>query len=169
MAKVSEEELAAAFTGKPAKKTRRGEAVRRAGGEKKQKIIALAAVLAGVLLLAGGIFMLISKSRETSRAADGEFLVAAGEWTLNCEDDEACESVVWDFTEIGKGKLTTNAHKNDYDFIWAIRDGKLLVETDWLYDLENEYDYTLDQEARVLTLKDGEKTYTFTASNSQPE
>ena len=29
-------------------------------------------------------------------------------------------SVIWNFTEIGKGTLTTNNHENDYDFIWAI-------------------------------------------------
>jgi hypothetical protein len=105
--------------------------------------------------------------------------VSAGKWVLadevpirNCTDnypDSNCgpeegeatvmtDRVVWDFTEIGKGTLTTNAHENDYDFIWAIEDGKLKIETKWLYDLENEYDYKLDQDKGELVLSaDGEE------------
>ena len=73
------------------------------------------------------------------------------------------DGVVWDFTEIGKGKLTTNNHINDYDFIWSLEDGKLKIETDWLYNLENEYEYALDQNAKTLTLTSGEDVYRFTA------
>lgn len=81
------------------------------------------------------------------------------------ESTEKClPSVVWKFTEIGKGTLTTNAHVNDYDFIWALEDGKLKIETKWLYDLNNEYDYSLDQRAGVLTLTDGDETFRFVAN-----
>ena len=57
--------------------------------------------------------------------------------------------------------MTTNSHLNDYDFIWAIEDGKLLIETKWLYDLNNEYDYKIDQNARTLTLINGEEELVF--------
>ena len=67
---------------------------------------------------------------------------------------EDAPSVVWNFTEIGKGTLTTNGHQNDYDFIWAIDGDKIKIETDWLYALDDEYIYTLDQSAGVLTLGD---------------
>ena len=74
----------------------------------------------------------------------------------------ACESsVVWKFTEIGKGTLTTNGHKNDYNFEWALKDGKLSIRTEWLYEMDNEYDYTLNQEDGILTLTSGEKEYRF--------
>ena len=91
--------------------------------------------------------------------ADAEYLVAAENWTL-----EDAEGVIWDFTKIGEGTLTTNDHQNDYDFIWAIKDDKLLIETDWLYELENEYEYSLDQGAGVLTLTDGDSEYRFVAN-----
>ena len=78
----------------------------------------------------------------------------------DCEG-EGCGHVVWKFTEIGKGKLTTNAHTNDYDFKWAIEDGKLIMQTEWLYELDDKYDYTLNQEDGILTLKAGEKEYRF--------
>ena len=77
---------------------------------------------------------------------------------INCEP-----GVIWKFTEIGKGTLTTNNHINDYDFIWSLKDGKLLIETAWLYDLNNEYEYELNQGNGTLTLKDGDKEFNFTA------
>lgn len=76
----------------------------------------------------------------------------------NCED---VALVAWDFDEIGKGKLTTNGGLDEYDFIWAIEGNKLKIETDWFYPLENEYQYSLDQNAGKLELTDGEKKYYF--------
>ena len=78
----------------------------------------------------------------------------------NCEGGSG---VIWKFTEIGKGTLTTNNHKNDYDFKWAMENGRLIMQTNWLYELDNEYDYTLDQGAGVLMLSDGENEYRFVA------
>ena len=37
------------------------------------------------------------------------------------------------------------------------------VETDWLYDLENEYDYKLDQNAGELILSADGEEYKFVA------
>ena len=124
----------------------------------KKKIISISILVAGLVVLIIGIVMLVLNSISASRAADGDYLVKAGDWTLENED-----GVIWDFTEIGKGKLTTNNHTNDYDFIWAIEDGKLLIETDWLYKLDNTYEYSLDQGAKTLTLTADGKTYKFTA------
>ena len=90
----------------------------------------------------------------------------------NCEGDNLEETncldvdvalVVWSFDEIGKGKLTTNGGLNEYGFIWAIEDNKLKIETNWLYLLENEYEYSLDQNAGRLDLTDGDKSYHFIA------
>lgn len=78
----------------------------------------------------------------------------------NCED---VALVAWDFDEIGKGKLTTNGGLDEYDFIWAIEDNKLKIETNWLYLLENEYEYSLDQNTGRLDLTDGDKSYHFIA------
>ena len=80
----------------------------------------------------------------------------------NCKDVDVA-LVVWSFDEIGKGKLTTNGGLDEYDFIWAIEDNKLKIETNWLYLLENEYEYSLDQNAGRLDLTDGDKSYHFIA------
>ena len=123
---------------------------------KKRKNISIAVLVIGLIALVVGIVFLVINLIAAARGADGEYLVSTGEWSLENED-----GVIWKFTEIGKGTLTTNNHTNDYDFIWAIEDGKLLIETDWLYNLENEYEYSLDKKTGVLTLKNGDEAYKF--------
>ena len=123
----------------------------------KKRIISIVVLAVGLITLVVGVIFLVFKLNASPAMADGEYLVSAGSWEL---DDEG---VIWRFTEIGKGTLTTNNHKNDYDFAWALEDGRMIVQTDWLYELDNEYDYTLDQESGVLVLSDGEHEYRFVA------
>ena len=125
---------------------------------KRRKILSITVFVVGVMVLAIGIGCLAARLMRGSEMADGEYLVTTGSWKL-----EDSDKVEWDFTEIGKGKLTTNGHENDYDFQWALEDGKLLVDTDWLYKLEDEYDYLLDQQSGILTLKTDDKEYRFVA------
>ncbi len=121
--------------------------------KKKKKIIFISVFAVGLAtLIAGAVFLILNLTRGTD-VADGEYLISVEKWVLSDSD-----RVEWKFTEIGKGTLTTNAHENDYDFLWSLEDGKMKVETDWLYDLENEYDYKLDQNAGELILSaDGEE------------
>lgn len=123
-------------------------------------------MIVGLITLVAGVVFLVISLNQAPAVQDGEYLVSVGEWTLddgsNCTAETSCESgVIWNFTEIGKGKLTTDNHKNDYDFIWSLKDGKLLIETDWLYTLNNEYNYEIDQGAGTLVLNAGEETYKF--------
>ena len=108
--------------------------------------------LIGLVTLAGGLGFLIYKLASAPGMADAEFLVSSGQWTR-----EDTKNVVWNFTEIGKGKLTTDDHTNDYDFIWALDGNKIKIETAWLYDLNDEFEYKLDQKNKILTLKDTSK------------
>ena len=126
---------------------------------KKKKIISISVLVAGLIMLIVGVVFLVINLIGAGKMADAEYLVAAENWAL-----EDAEGVIWDFTKIGAGTLTTDDHQNDYDFIWAIKDDKLLIETDWLYELENEYEYSLDQGAGVLTLTDGDSEYRFVAN-----
>ena len=57
--------------------------------------------------------------------------------------------------------MTTNNHINDYDFVWAIEDGKLKINTEWLYTLNDEFDYSLDQNEKTLTLTSGDEEIIF--------
>ena len=135
---------------------------------KKKLVTSLIVMVVGLIALVVGVVMLILNLVREPEMPDGEYLVSAKEWVMldgaNCAEapaDCAKTSVIWKFTEVGKGSLTTNGHKNDYDFIWALDDGRLLVETDWLYELENSYTYELDKRAGRLSLKDGEKAIVF--------
>ena len=142
---------------------------------KKKQIIDLVVFILGMITLIVGVVFLILSLTKGAGIQDGEYLVSAKEWVLesngtNCENAEVenqtnCESpsVIWQFTEIGKGTLTTNSHLNDYDFIWALEDGKMKIETDWLYELENEYEYELNQRDGTLILRSDEDEYRFTA------
>lgn len=126
----------------------------------KVKVSSIIVSVVGFLMLIAGIVFLVINLNRGPLVSDGEFLVSGGKWVLDGE-----EGVVWTFSEIGKGTLTTNGHENDYDFIWAIKDGRILIETDWLYKLENEYEYTLDRNEKVLVLKDGETESRLIAEN----
>ena len=143
---VSAEELTEAF--KPEKKPK-----------DKKKIISVVVFIIGMVTLAVGVVFLLLKLIGQNAVQDGDYLVSAKNWVL--EDDE---KVIWDFEEIGKGTLTTNNHLNDYTFIWALEDGKLKIETDWLYTLDDEYDYTINQSEGKLILNDGEKEIIFKAN-----
>ena len=138
----------------------------------KKTIIAVIVFIIGIATLVTGVVFLVLKLVQSPAIADGEYLISAKNWVLegdsSCSTEEAettdCTSgVIWDFTEIGKGTLTTNNHINDYDFIWALEDGKLKIETKWLYDLENEYEYNLNQNDGILTLTSGDETIVFKA------
>lgn len=146
----------------------------------KKRIISIVVMAIGLVTLVVGAVFLILKLTSKPAVADGEYLVSAGNWVLeqgdscelleeaasseesNCEDDA---KVIWQFAEIGKGTLTTNSHLNDYSFAWALQEGRLFVQTDWLYKLDNEYEYTLNQGEGVLVLSDGENEYRFVAQS----
>ncbi len=115
-------------------------------------------LIIGLFTLLVGAVLLIKTLTDGPAIADAEYLVEIGQWKRSDEP-----SVIWNFTEVGKGTLTTNNHTNDYDFIWALDSGELKIETSWLYTLNDSYNYKLDQSAKVLTLlgRSGEILYTF--------
>ncbi len=147
-----------------------------------KKRISIITLIVGLVVLAVGVAFLIIRLTASPGIADGEYLVSIGKWKLQgegceqlkCGEDTKCansagetttvcanDGVVWNFTEVGKGTLTTNNHVNDYDFVWALEDGKLKIETEWLYTMDNTYEYSLDQGANILTLTSGAETITF--------
>lgn len=149
-----------------------GKSKKNKGPKKSRKCVAsLSIFIVGIITLIVGVIFLILNLNKGVSLQDGEYLVSADNWTLeedsNCGDNENCfdePNVIWDFTEIGKGTLTTNNHINDYVFVWAIEDGKLKIRTDWLYELENEYEYELDQNVGILTLKTEDEEFRFVAN-----
>ena len=121
-------------------------------------------LISGVVLLVAGIVILVLNLTWQPEIRDAEFLVAESEWRL-----KDAPEVIWRFTEIGEGVLTTNSHINDYAFQWAVDDQKLTIRTDWLYDLNDEFAYVLDRGEKTLTLSRGEETVVFVASEAEGE
>ncbi len=138
-----------------------------------KKRVSLIVFIIGIITLIAGVIFLIVRLTAGPGVADGEYLVSVGEWTLEgedcvqlkCAEDTKCmgengesmmscndSGVIWNFTELGKGTLTTNNHTNDYDFTWTIEDGKLKIKTEWLYTMDDEFDYELDQNNKILTI-----------------
>lgn len=129
-----------------------------------KKRIPLIVFIIGIVVLLGGVGFLLYKVLKQPDTRDAEYLVEIGEWTEN-----DAEGVIWNFTEIGKGSLTTNNHTNDYDFIWAIEGETLKIETKWLYDLNDEYTYSLDRSAKTLTLNKGDTSIVFSEKTEASE
>ena len=113
----------------------------------KKKRSPLVVLITGIVVLAAGASVFIVKKVLKPAKRDAEFLVEMGEWRR-----EDTEGVIWTFTEIGKGTLTTNNHQNDYDFLWSIDGDTLKIETKWLYNLNDEYTYKLQQDNKTLVL-----------------
>lgn len=124
----------------------------------KKQLPLITFIIGLATLVAGGVFLIINLFFSQPQTADAEYIVQIGAWS----EEGTNGSVIWNFSEIGKGTLTTNAHINDYNFIWSLENETLKVETAWLYDLNNEYTYILDQSESKLTLTDSNsKTYIF--------
>lgn len=121
-----------------------------------KKKFSLIAFIIGMIALITGAIVLILNFVIKPDMRDAEFLVEVGAWQKEDEPD-----VIWNFTEVGKGKLTTDAHKNDYDFIWAMDGNDIKIETKWLYTLNDEYTYELNQGDKKLTLTKDEEKITF--------
>ena len=128
-----------------------------------KKTVGFVVLLCGIMICVAGLVFLLVNLFTGPGLRDAEYLVEVGQWV---REDEP--SVIWEFTEIGKGGLTTNAHTNDYDFIWAISDDVLQVETNWLYTLNDSFEYVLDQDANTLVLTSNGETITFLGNVQTP-
>ena len=112
-------------------------------------VISVITLIVGALALIGGSVFLTVKLLDQAKAEDAVKLVEIGAW----QSSESPE-VVWTFTEIGKGQLTTNNHENDYDFIWAIDGDELKIETKWLTTLNDIYHYELKPDNTLIVKTD---------------
>lgn len=122
----------------------------------RRRAISVAVFLCGVISLVAGVVALVyglARSDEVSAAA---FLVKAGPWQRQDAPD-----VTWQFTSIGAGTLTTDGGEHEYPFTWALVDGQLKVDTEWLYTLNDAYDFSLNQSTSKFTLKTAQGTVAF--------
>lgn len=126
----------------------------------KKKRISIIVFIIGIILAIAGVVVLVINIMAKNTTDNAEFLISTGAWQRQDQPD-----VIWEFTEAGKGSLTTNNHQNDYDFVWMLDGDTIKIRTNYLYEKEDEFTYKIDQSAKTLTLKSGDKEYIFTASN----
>ncbi len=112
----------------------------------KNKLVAGIIILTiGMVSLIAGVVFLVMTLTSEPKAQDAEYLVAVGSWQR-----EDVPETVWTFTEIGKGSLTTDAHANDYDFAWAMEGDTLKIETEWLYTINDDFEYKIEGDKLIL-------------------
>lgn len=111
----------------------------------KKKLVGFIVLLCGIMVCVAGLVFLLVNLFTGPGLRDAEYLVKVGQWV---REDEP--NVIWNFTEIGKGSLTSNNHTNDYEFIWELDEETLKVETSWLYNLNNEYSYEIEDGRLIL-------------------
>lgn len=130
----------------------------------KRRKAPIAVFLIGLAVLVAGVACLVINLTSEAKLRDAEYLVEVGEWQR-----EDAPAVIWNFTEIGEGALTTDSHGNDYPFKWAMEGDVLKIEAEWLYGFDNEYSYVLDQGAKtlVLTAEDGVWTFVPVGDDSE--
>lgn len=126
-----------------------------------KKKVGIAVFIIGFLALTAGVVFLLINSLKGPAVRDAEYLVQIGAWQRQDEP-----TVIWNFTEIGHGTLTTNFYINEYDFEWRMDGNTLKIETDWLYTLNNEYTYKLDQGKNLLTLTSESGDINFVPASS---
>lgn len=152
---TSDEKARAAETGEKAKVDDKKAQVdsektkRSAQPERKMQKSGLVMLIVGLVVLVAGLAWMLVKLPHGAGLRDAEYLVEVGTWVR-----EDAPGVVWEFTEVGNGRLTTNDGLNTYDFIWALEGSELRIETDWLYTLGDSYIYQLDQGTERLVLND---------------
>lgn len=124
---------------------------KRKNKSKKLPIIIISVILA-LLLIAGGVFyFLFWRDRgEQIVLSDAEFLMEIESW----EKIDA-PTVIWVFRSDGAGELTTNK-SNYYDILWTLESGNpeiLNISTDWLYILNDSFEFELDRDGESFTVK----------------
>lgn len=135
---------------KEVKKTK--EASKKRPEKVRSRKIGIAVFVIGIIVLIAGVAVLVVKKTAQPLLDDAEFLITAGQWVREDQPE-----VIWDFTEVGKGTLTTDDHQNDYNFTWKLDNSKITIETDWLYSFYDTFDYTLNQGEKTLTVKNADK------------
>ena len=124
---------------------------------KKKIIIIILSIVLGLSLLGGALYYFVFRDT-TPPLSDAEFLIKIGTW----EESDASK-VKWIFKENGQGTLTTNDMQNYYDFTWNLEEDVLKITTSWLYELNDEFSFSLNREENTFTVisKEDEKESIF--------
>lgn len=119
---------------------------------KKWLLILVAAILFLIGVVAGvAYFFWTHPENPEGEAAPepvaSEFLTTTASW-----EKLDSPSVIWSFKADGTGELTTN-RSNYYQFSWSLSEGQLKIKTAWLYELDDSFEFSFDEQAQTFTVR----------------
>ncbi|MBR3180731.1 hypothetical protein IKF63_01480 [Candidatus Saccharibacteria bacterium] len=116
--------------------------------KKKSKKPLIITIVIVVILLAGGLlgYFFFFKKAPKIVLSDSEYLIQTKSW-----EKVDAPTVIWVFDEGGKGELTTNK-SNYYNMTWLLEGKTLKIDTDWLYELNDSFDVTIDRDNSTFTV-----------------
>ena len=120
--------------------------------KKKSKLPLIIGIIVALLVAGAAAFYFLYWTRREPVIVltDAEYLMEVKSW-----EKQDAPTVIWTFSEDGKGELTTNK-SNYYDFEWSLEKGEpqiLKIQTAWLLDLDDSFEFVLDREAKSFTVK----------------
>ncbi len=120
--------------------------------KKKSKLPLIIGIIVALLVAGAAAFYFLYWTRREPVIVltDAEYLMEVKSW-----EKQDAPTVIWTFSEDGKGELTTNK-SNYYDFKWSLENGEprlLKIQTAWLLDLDDSFEFVLDREAKSFTVK----------------
>lgn len=116
--------------------------------KKSKKPLIITLIIVGVLLVAGLVYYFFFFSKGTKIVlSDSDYLIETKSW-----EKVDAPTVIWVFNENGKGELTTNK-SNYYDTTWSLKGSTLEISTEWLYDLNDSFEISIDRGEKSFTVK----------------
>ena len=123
--------------------------------KKAKIIIALISAIVVISAIAAILIFVVFKKEEPVIELTDRDILSSISW-----EKEGSPTVIWTFDTDGTGEITTNK-SNYYGIKWTLEEGDtttLNITTDWLYDLNDSFTFTLNRETttfHVVNLVDG--------------
>ncbi|MBR3232952.1 hypothetical protein IKF74_01570 [Candidatus Saccharibacteria bacterium] len=118
----------------------------------------LALIISGAVLVAAAIvvvlILFVFKKTEPVIVKTDRDILTAHAW-----EKDGAPTVIWTFRDDGSGEITTNK-SNYYNMNWSLEQGEgesatqtLKITTNWLYDIEDTFTFSLDRDEDTFTVK----------------
>ncbi|MBR3204184.1 hypothetical protein IKF81_00680 [Candidatus Saccharibacteria bacterium] len=116
--------------------------------KKSKKPLIISLIIIALVLAAGGAsyYFFFRKKSPLILSSESEYLIETKSW-----EKVDAPSVIWTFNEQGKGEITTNK-SNYYEMEWELSDKTLKIDTNWLYELNDSFDFFLNREEKSFTV-----------------
>lgn len=122
--------------------------------DKKTKLtlIIIAAVVSALIIAGVCVYFFVLKKPEPEVVlTDAQYVIKTGSW-----EKQDSPTVIWTFRADGTGEVTTNK-SNYYNTTWELTEDEsaqtLSITTDWLYELNDSFEFALDRETNSFTVK----------------